>query len=259
MNFPIYPEKYKIPEMVTAGAMLEFRRKYSGLDHRQAPQGMVLCLYNGLMKRLAWRHPSRHITSFQCDLHLLKRTGNRVGVAGNFGMGAPAMTALAEQMIAWGSRRLINLSLAGGLQSGLEPGSIVLCNSAMRDEGTSYHYLPPARQVAASPRLVASISGALERSDMPYSVGTTWSTDAAYRETQPEADYFRSLGIKTVDMESAGLFAVGQVRAVETASVFVVGDQLTDVRWMLPVDMHALHQRFKGLLDILIGALKEED
>ena len=51
---------------------------------------------------------------------------------------------------------------------------------------------------------------------MPYSKGATWSTDAAYRETQPEADYFRSLGVKTVDMESAGLFAVGQVRGVET-------------------------------------------
>ncbi len=61
---------------------------------------------------------------------------------------------------------------------------------------------------------------------MPYSKGATWSTDAAYRETQPEADYFRSLGVKTVDMESAGLFAVGQVRGVETASIFVVGDQI---------------------------------
>ncbi len=147
MNFPIYPEKYKIPEMVTAEAMLEFRRKYSGLDHLQAPRGLVLCLYNGLMNRFAWRYPSRHITSFQCDLYLLKRTRSKVGVAGNFGMGAPAITALAEQMIAWGTKRLIVLSLSGGLQSDLEPGSIVLCNSAMRDEGTSYHYLPPARQV----------------------------------------------------------------------------------------------------------------
>jgi len=257
MNFPIFPEKYKIPEMVTAEAMLEFRRKYSGLDHLQAPHGMVLCLYNGLMNRFAWRYPSQHITSFQCDLYLLKRTRSKVGVAGNFGMGAPAITALAEQMIAWGTKRLIVLSLSGGLQSDLEPGSIVLCNSAMRDEGTSYHYLPPARQVDATPRLVASIASALEKNRMPYSKGATWSTDAAYRETQPEADYFRSLGVKTVDMESAGLFAVGQVRGVETASIFLVGDKLTDTRWMLPSDMHALHQRFKFLLDVLIGVLKE--
>jgi uridine phosphorylase len=258
MNFPIYPEKYKIPEMVTAGAMLEFRRKYGGLDHLQAPHSMVLCLYNGLMKRLAWRYPSRHVDSFQCDLHLLKRTEGRVGVAGNFGMGAPAVTALAEQMIAWGTRRLVILSLSGGLQPDLEPGSIVLCDGAMRDEGTSYHYLPPARQVSAAPALVASISAALGKGHLPFSIGTTWSTDAAYRETRPEADYFRNLGVRTVDMESAGLFAVGQVRGVETASVFVVGDQLTDARWMLPVDMHALHQRFKALLDVLIGALEED-
>lgn len=180
-------------------------------------------------------------------------------MAGNFGMGAPAIAALAEQMIAWGTKRLIILSLSGGLQSDLDPGSIVLCNSAMRDEGTSYHYLPPAPQVDATPTLVASISSALEKNYIPYSKGATWSTDAAYRETQPEADYFRSLGVKTVDMESAGLFAVGQVRGVETASIFVVGDKLTDARWMLPSDMHALHQRFKVLLDILIKVLKEDN
>ena len=105
MIFPIFPETVQIPEMVTAEAMLEFRRKYSGLDHLQAPRGLVLCLYNGLMNRFAWRYPSRHITSFQCDLHLLKRTGSKVGAAGNFGMGAPAIAALAEQMIAWGTKR----------------------------------------------------------------------------------------------------------------------------------------------------------
>jgi uridine phosphorylase len=237
--------------------MLEFRRGQGGLKGLQAPRGAVLCLYNGVMKRLAWRYPSRHTAAFQCDLYLLKRTGGRVGVLGNFGMGAPALVALAEQMIAWGTRRLVILSLAGGLQPELEPGSILVGSGAIRDEGTSYHYLPPAEQVEAAPGLVASLAGALRGRGLPHTVGTVWSTDAAYRETQEEAGFFRSKGVQAVDMESAGLFAVGRVREVETASVFVMGDSLAGPRWTVPQDMRRLHRQFKVLLDVLIEVLNE--
>ncbi len=257
MGFPIYPEKYKLPAMVTAGQMLEFRRGQGGLKGLQAPRGAVLCLYNGVIKRLAWRYPSRHITAFQCDLYLLKRTGGRVGVLGNFGMGAPALVALAEQMIAWGTRRLVILSLAGGLQPSLEPGSILVGGGAIRDEGTSYHYLPPAEQVEADPRLVAILAEALAQHGLPHAVGTVWSTDAAYRETHAEASFFQSKGVRAVDMESAGLFAAGRVRQVETASLFVIGDSLAGPRWTLPSDMRMIHRQFKVLLDVLIEVLNE--
>ena len=257
MSFPIYPEKYKLPALVTAEQMIEFRRRHSGLGNLRAPESVVLCLYNGVIKRLAWRYAARRVTAFQCDLYLLKRINGKVGVAGNFGMGAPALTALAEQMIAWGSTRLIILSLAGGMQSDLIPGSIVIGDRAIRDEGTSYHYLPPAEEVSADMALVASISKALENQGLSYSIGTTWSTDAAYRETSEEARYFQNKGVKTVDMESAGLFAVGQVRQVPTASVFVVGDSLSGTRWDVPNDMRSLHLRFKKLLDVLIRLLND--
>ena len=161
MSFPIYPEKYKLPALVTAAQMLAFRRGQGGLKGLQAPQGAVLCLYNGVIKHFPWKYPSRHIGAFQCDLYLLNKTAGRVGVLGNFGMGAPALVALAEQMAAWGTRRLVILSLTGGLQPALKPGDIVLADSAVRDEGTSYHYLPPAERVQASPALVASIGRAL--------------------------------------------------------------------------------------------------
>jgi len=256
MNYPIYPDKYKLPEMVTAQAMVEFRRRHSGLGDLQAPHGLVLCLYNGLMKRFTWRYPSQHIRSFQCDLYLLRATGKKVGVVSNFGMGAPALVSLAEQMIAWGTRQFIILSLAGGLQPDLEAGSVVVCNRAIRDEGTSYHYLPPAQQVEATPTLAFSIQGALEKHHLHSQLGTTWSTDAVYRETQQEADHFQRMGVETVDMESAGLFALGQMRGVETASVFVVGGRLTSSGWTLPGDVYALHQRFKSLLEVLLSALK---
>jgi uridine phosphorylase len=257
VGFPIYPDKYKLPAMVTAGQMLEFRRGQDGLKGLQAPRGAVLCLYNGVIKRLAWRYPSRHLTAFQCDLHLLKRTGGRVAVLGNFGMGAPALVALAEQLIAWGTRRLVILSLAGGLQPELGPGSILVGDGAIRDEGTSYHYLPPAEQVEADPALVAALAGALAQRGLPHVVGKVWSTDAAYRETHAEAHFFQGKGVQAVDMESAGLFAAGRVRQVETASLFVIGDSLAGPRWALPPDMGMIHRQFKVLLDVLIKVLNE--
>src|SRR5689334_8726874 len=161
MSFPIYPDKYKLPAMVTAAQMLEFRRGQGGLKGLQAPHAAVLCLYNGVIKHFGWKYPSRHTSAFQCDLYLLNKTGGRVGVLGNFRMGGAAVVALAELMIAWGARRLVILSLAGGLQPELEAGDIVLASGAVRHEGASYHYLAPTEQVAASPRLVADLARAL--------------------------------------------------------------------------------------------------
>jgi uridine phosphorylase len=255
MSYPIFPDKYKLPAMLTAEQMIEFRRKQGGLGNLSAPQAVVLCLYKGVMKRFAWKYPSQHVQGFLGDLYLVKRTNRRVGVMGNFGIGAPALTNMAEEMIAWGTQRLVILSLAGGLQPDLGPGSLVVCDRALRDEGTSYHYLPPTKDVSASANLVKSIQAALERRAVSATVGATWSTDAPYRETQQEAGQFQSEGVKVVDMESAGLYAAAQVRGAEAASVFVISDSLAGPRWSAPPDMRALHIRMKLVLDILIEAL----
>ncbi len=257
MSFPIFPDKHKLQPMLTAEHMVEFRRAQGGLGDLPAPQGVVLCLYKGVMKRFAWKYPSRRVRGFLGDLYLLKRTGGKVGVVGNFGIGAPGLASLAEELMAWGAKRLIILSLAGGLQPELSPGSILVCDRAIRDEGTSYHYLPAAREVAASPTLVSAVSQALARRGLAQSTGATWSTDAPYRETRREADFFQSEGVKAVDMESAGLFAVGQVRGLETASAFVIGDSLASPSWSAPPSMRQLHRRLEVLLDVLIEVLNQ--
>ena len=237
--------------------MIEFRRKHGGLGSLDAPEGVILCLYKGVMKRFAWKYPSRHVKSFLGDLYLLRRLGNRVGVMGNFGIGAPALTSLADELIAWGTKRLIILSLAGGLQADLKPGSLVICDRAIRDEGTSYHYLSPARDVKASVALVSLMDQVLNKHGISHSIGAAWSTDAPYRETREEAELFQSEGIEVVDMESSGLFAAAQFRGVDAASAFVIGDSLAGPRWAAPPDMRALHLRLEALLDVLIEVLQK--
>ena len=254
MSYPIYPEKHRLPALLTADQMIEFRRAH-GLREANAPDGVVLCLYRGVMKRFGWKYRARRIDGFQADLYVVKRSGRRVGVVGNFGIGAPAATNLAEELIAWGAKRLVILSLAGGIQRGLAPGSLVLCDRAIRDEGTSYHYLAPARDVAASTELVARVSKALDARGLAHVTGATWSTDAPYRETREEATAFEREGVKAVDMESAGVFAAAQVRGVSVTSVLVVGDSLAGPRWSAPPDMRALHKKIETLLDTLIEVI----
>lgn len=255
MAYPIYPEKYKLPALLSADDMIEFRRKHGGLGDVTAPRSAIICLYKGVMQRFAWKHPSRRVKGFLGDIYLPNRASGNVAVLGNFGIGAPAITSIADEMMAWGVQRLVILSLAGGLQTDLAPGSIVVADRAMRDEGTSYHYLPPSRDVQASPALVQSLSEALTRGGLNPTTGAVWSTDAPYRETRQEAEYFQREAVKAVDMESAGVFSAAQVRGREATSVFVIGDSLAAPRWSAPPDMRALHLRLKTLMETLIEAL----
>jgi uridine phosphorylase len=254
-NYPVFPDKHSLPSLLSADDMIEFRRKQGGLGSLPAPRSIVICLYKGLMDHFRWKHPSRRVRGFLGDVYLLTHTGGTVGVLGNFGIGAPAITSIADEMMAWGVQHLVVLSLAGGLQPDLAPGSIVAADRAIRDEGTSYHYLAPSREVQASSRLVSALVRVLGERGLSPVTGAVWSTDAPYRETRQEAELFQGEGVKAVDMESAGVFAVAQIRGREAASVFVIGDSLAGPRWSAPPDMRALHRRLKSLLEALIAAL----
>lgn len=255
MGFPIYPEKHKLPAMLTASQMIEFRRKLGGLAGIRPPEAVILCLYKGVMKYFGLKHRAIKVNGFLGDLYLLRKKRGKVAVMGNFGIGSPVVASLADELAAWGAKRLILLSLAGGLQPDLQAGDVVVGQRAVRDEGASYHYLPPARYVEASGKLVSTISNAFVEREISHKTGATWSTDAPYRESREEVSQFQSEGVQIVDMESGGLFAVGHARGLDTASVFVVGDSLAAPRWAAPGDMRMLHEKLKRVLGVLIEIL----
>ena len=137
-------------------------------------------------------------------------------------------------------------------------GDIVLCDRALRDEGTSYHYLPPARSVAAHPALVEQIVAALVARGIGHSIGSTWTTDAPYRETRRAVEACRAEGVKTVEMETAALFAVGERLNVPTAAVFVISDRLIDSAWQPVEDMRLLRHRLSTIVEALLDTLSTE-
>ena len=118
--------------------------------------------------------------------------------------------------------------------------------------------LPPARSVAAYPALVYQIGAALSARGISYSIGSIWTTDAPYRETRCAVATCHAEGVKTVEMETAALIAVGERLIVPTAAVFVIGDRLIDPAWQPAEDTRLLHRRVTMIAEALLEALSAE-
>ena len=147
------------------------------------------------------------------------------------GVGAPLAAAFLEEAIALGCKKFIACGGAGVLASEIAMGHVVVPSVAVRDEGTSYHYLPPSREVEADPRGIAAIETVLRRHHVDYLVGKTWTTDAVYRETRERVQRRRSEGCLTVEMEAAAFFAVAKVRGVPVGQILYGGDDLGGTEW----------------------------
>jgi uridine phosphorylase len=142
------------------------------------------------------------------------------------GVGAPLAAGLLEGVIAFGCRDFVICGGAGALESTLAIGHVIVPVSAVRDEGTSYHYLPPAREVEASLEVTAAVERVLDRRGIAYVRGKTWTTDAIFRETRDKIRRRREDGCLTVEMEAAALFAVARFRGARAAAVLYAGDDV---------------------------------
>ncbi|HQV27142.1 MAG TPA: nucleoside phosphorylase [Thermoflexales bacterium] len=147
------------------------------------------------------------------------------------GVGAPLAAGFLEEMIAFGSRSVIACGGCGVLDSTLPVGHVLVPNTAVRDEGTSFHYLPPAREVAASPRAVAAIEAVLRARGVPYDLVKTWTTDALYRETRARVTRRQAEGCRTVEMEASAFFAVAQFRGIDFGQLLYAGDDVAAAEW----------------------------
>ena len=231
MSFPNYPDKHKLKSLLTADELVAYRARLGRMP-KITPKGALFCLERGLPHRMRWRVPVERAGAMNADVYRVKKTD--VAVLTSFGGGSPMVMELAEELAAMGAQKMILMTWGGTLQTDLEPGDIVVCNRAIRDDGASHHYLPHAKYIDANESLVSELVDALHARGARCTVGATWTTDAPYRETREEILQYQSEGVKTVEMESAGLFTVGQVRAVQTASVVIGMDSLAALRWQTP-------------------------
>lgn len=144
---------------------------------------------------------------------------------------APGAAATLEELHAKGCKQFMVCGGAGCLLEGTTVGELILPNAAVRDEGTSYHYLPPAREVPCHAAALQAVKDELRRMNIPFREGKTWTTDAIYRETEDKIKKRLEEGCLTVEMEAAAFFAVSQVYGLPLAQLLYAGDDLSGDTW----------------------------
>lgn len=205
------------------------------LKQRDLPEHCVICFFFDVMERMALDEHVESLGPLQSEmgihpLYRLNMNGTPVALL-HCGVGAPLAVGMFEELIARGSRKFIACGGAGVLKQEIVAGHLIVPTSAVRDEGTSYHYLPPAREVEAHPDAIAAIEATLQKHHGPYLLGKTWTTDAIYRETPDKVKLRREEGCITVEMEAAAFFAVAQFRNVVFGQILYAGDDVSGIEW----------------------------
>src|SRR5579871_81871 len=213
-------------------AFLEPKKLIKPLD---IPERAVVCFFQEVMEHLVQQETLRTVRHLRSEMgthpvYEMAMDGKRLAVF-HPGVGAPLAAAMLEEVIALGCNTFIACGGAGVLDSSIAVGHILVPASAVRDEGTSYHYLPPDREVAASADGVAAIERTLRAHEVDYLVTKTWTTDAIYRETPEKIRRRRAEGCLAVEMESAAFFAVAQFRGVRFAQMLYGGDDVGADEW----------------------------
>jgi len=162
-----------------------------------------------------------------------------------------------EDLGAQGVDTFVIIGAAGGLQRTLTAGHVVVCDAALRDEGTSHHYLPPGRWARPDQALTDQLHDQISNGTPGLGRGSTWTTDAPYRETLEELRAYRSEGILTVEMEAAGLFAAAETRGYSAAAAFVVADLLADTGWSGITKVDKVRDQLTAVTEAAIATLHE--
>jgi len=255
MPFPNFEGKHALDSLVTPRDLIAFLRRRGAFPDFVPPASVVICYQPSLLRHIVETEEVQPLKIMAGDFYLLLRTGRHVGVVGGFGIGAPVAATVVEELIAHGTTAFINIGTAGGLQKDRRIGDLVVCSQAVRDEGVSHHYLPPAKSVAPDLALTALLKAALARAGLPYAEGPTWTIDTPYRETVEEARHYQREGVQTVEMEAAAVFAVAQVRRAAAAAAFTISDSLADLVWDPQFGAREVDTGLAHLYRAAVGAL----
>jgi uridine phosphorylase len=199
------------------------------------PARGVLCFFKDVLDNLAESGELTKIGHLHSEFgeHPVYRLGKGSDAVTVFhpGVGAPMAAAFLEELIACGVTKYIVCGGCGVLTRDIVAGHPVILTSAVRDEGTSYHYLPPKREVKPYPAAVAALEKVCRETDVDYRLGKSWTTDAFYRETPGKRKLRMEEGCEVVEMEAASLFAVAQFREIKLGQIVYGGDLVVPEGW----------------------------
>ena len=212
---PILGQKhYAQPSAFTPENLLREARRQKRIADSGIPKICVLDPDGDIVRSLLARGEARLDPGWACyhtQLYAFNRSGIEFGIVG-CAVGASYAVLIAEEMFASGCRLLISVTSSGQLMPIRPPPYFIMIESALRDEGTSYHYMAASDYAHADAGLISALDGAFRELPVPVLSGATWTTEAPFRETQPAIDAMVRMNLMAVEMEAAALYAFAQVR-----------------------------------------------
>ncbi|TGQ41946.1 nucleoside phosphorylase [Mesorhizobium sp. M00.F.Ca.ET.216.01.1.1] len=205
---------YASPSAFTPESLLREARRQKQAAAQPVPDVCLLDPDGDIVQHLKAAGSVRLHEGWVCyhtDLYLFEPAGRAFGVVG-CAVGSSFAVLVAEELFASGCQLLVSITSAGQITPVRTPPYFILIDRALRDEGTSYHYLPPSRFSAAPEGVLEKLAGSIADLRSPVLVGATWTTDAPFRETQAAIDSMRAEGILAVEMEAAALYAFAAAR-----------------------------------------------
>ncbi len=230
---PAYPPLLPLLEDDLAEPGLITPRGFT--PHGDVPSAVVICFFAELIEQLAQREDTERVGVLTAahGEHQVFSVAHGTGRVTVFhpGVGAPIAAAFLEEVIAAGGRSFVAVGGAGALLPDLVLGHPVVVQSAVRDEGTSYHYAAPARVIDADPAGVAALRETLDAIGADYMTGRTWTTDAFYREPRTRIARRIEEECLVVEMEAAAFIAVARFRGVRLGQLLYAGDSVAGAEW----------------------------
>lgn len=203
---------------------------HEGLD-MVLPEKAVYAFLGKEVDRYASDHGARIAAHFVSEtklfpVYVLEEGGEEICLM-QAPVGAAAAAQIMDWLISYGVKKIMSAGSCGVLTD-LPEGVFLVPSRALRDEGTSYHYLPPARFIEVSKKARQAIEKALSHRGLPYMEVVTWSTDGFYRETRDKVEYRKSEGCSVVEMECSALAACASLRGALWGQLLYTADTLAD-------------------------------
>ena len=219
------------PSVFAPEALLREARRQKDIRAEPVPDICILDPDGDIARHLIATKRADRFGAWPCyhtDLHVFKLAGLTFGII-DCAVGAAFAVLVAEELFACGCRLLISMTSAGQIVPVREPPYFVVIDRALRDEGTSYHYLPAGEYSAADERLVKLAAQSLSDAGMRSEIGASWTTDAPFRETAEAIAAAREAGLLAVEMEAAALYAFAAARKREVLCMAHVTNRMGQV------------------------------
>ena len=224
-------KSHDAPSAFKPESLLREARRQKSAASRPVPAVCVLDPDGDIVRRLKAENRAYLHEDWVCyhtDLFVFEEADQTFGIIG-CAVGSSFAVLLAEELFVSGCELLINLTSSGQISEVQPPPYFILVDRAYRDEGTSYHYLPPSDYSLAPTVLLDRLRGAFGDLDFDVLVGPTWTTDAPFRETVEAIEAMRARGLLAVEMENAALYAFARARQKDVVCFAHVTNQMGQI------------------------------